>query len=507
MRHQPGSMRRRDFLQGSTAVLGALAVAPGSILLDPYRPAPARRGPRPPVRIRGRVTAAGRGVGGAAVSDGLAVAGCDADGGFELVSTGGPGFVSVIPPAGYRLPAGPTGSLALHRPIRPDDAGEMTVSFDLVPGEGGDERHAFLVLADPQTQDAREMARFHAETVPDVQATVRGLGRPAFGVGCGDLMYDDLTLFPDYERGIQAMGIPFAQVVGNHDLDMAEQTDEGSVTTFASRFGPNRYAFNVGRVHYVVLDDVLWHGSGYIGYLDAGQLAWLAADLARVERGAPVVVFLHIPAFSSEFQRRGQRSPAPSIALTNREALYRLLEPFRAHVISGHMHESDHVYEGGVHEYTVGAVCGAWWTGDICYDGTPNGYGVFAVEGEELRWRYQATGRPADYQLRAYLRRSDPSEDAELSANVWNWDPRWTVVWYEGGDRRGAMERRVGLDPLSVALHDGPTLPARRTWVDPMPTGHMFYADPGAGVAATEIRVEATDPWGGVFTASPARPG
>ena len=51
-------------------------------------------------------------------------------------------------------------------------------------------------------------------------------GVPTFGVGCGDLMFDDLSLFPEYERGVTAMGVPFFQVIGNHDLDLLGRSDE-----------------------------------------------------------------------------------------------------------------------------------------------------------------------------------------------------------------------------------------------------------------------------------------
>jgi hypothetical protein len=202
-----------------------------------------------------------------------------------------------------------------------------------------------------------------------------------FGIGCGDLMFDNLSLFPEYERAVQGMGVPFFQVVGNHDLNFEGRTDEASVQTFMKHFGPEYYSFNRGAVHYVVLNDVFWHGAGYIGYLTADQLAWLEADLAGVEPGSPVVVALHIPALGTHFRRVGERRPNVGGAVQNREALYRLLEPYKAHVLSGHTHESEHVFEGGVHEHVHGTVCGAWWSGPICYDGTPNGYGVYEVRG------------------------------------------------------------------------------------------------------------------------------
>jgi hypothetical protein len=217
-----------------------------------------------------------------------------------------------------------------------------------------------------------------------------------------------------------------------------------------------------------------------------------------VEPGSPVIVALHIPVLGSRHVRVNARRPEISISVTNRELLYHLLEPFRAHVLSAHTHESEHVFEHGVHEHVNGAVCGAWWSGPICGDGTPNGYSVYVVRGEEVRWTYKATGHPAEYQIRAYPRGSDPKAPDEVVANVWDWDPAWRVVWYEDGERKGAMSRRVGHDPLSVELHTGPDLPERRTWVEPLPVGHLFYAP--VSPEASEIRIEATDRFGRTYS-------
>ena len=76
--------------------------------------------------------------------------------------------------------------------------------------------HATLLLADIQTEDAQEMAWFHEQTVPDIQATLRALpGVEAFGIADGDIMFDNLELYPDFEAGLSKLGIPFFQVVGN----------------------------------------------------------------------------------------------------------------------------------------------------------------------------------------------------------------------------------------------------------------------------------------------------
>jgi len=489
-------MDRRAFLTSTGLVAGALAL-PDRLMADPYAPLPRLAGASAPVRIRGRVTGAGKAIAGVRVSDGLSVVRTATDGSYTLVSDAAQPFVFVSTPSGWQPARNPSGTARFYQPIAPG-ASEQRADFALVP-RPGDARHTLLVLADPQTENRFETDLLHAQTVPDVQETIRALGdRAVAGVACGDIMFDDLTLFPEWERAVERMGVPFYQVLGNHDLDFDSRTDEGASKTYGEHFGPTAYSFDLGAVHYVVVDDVFWHGAGYLGYVDARQLAWMAADLATVEPGRTVVVLQHIPALSTfDMRTTNARRPSPGNSLMNREAIYRLLEPYRGYIVSGHQHEMEQVREGGATHLVSGAVCGAWWSGPICHDGTPNGYLVLDGDDEAVSWRYKSTGLPADHQIRAYRRGADATAPDEVVANVWAWDESWRVTWSEDGEPRGLMARRNGRDPLSVELHSGAELPPRRTWVDPVTTGHLFYATPAR--EAREVVVEATDRLGRTY--------
>lgn len=504
---------RRAFLKAGAAGLAGAVLSPERLLADPYAPLgrtlsgrggdlassgsrSAARSATAPVRVRGVVSGDGRGLGGVAVSDGLQVVETRADGTFEIVTNAGQEFVWHSVPSGYRIPTNPSGTARFYQPLT--TASEQRAAFNLErdPASQGD--HTLLLLGDIQTQNQQEMDWFLQQAVPDLQESVRELGdEPVFGIACGDIMYDDLSLYSAYESGVHRLGVPFFQVVGNHDLDMNSPTDEGSTETFCRHFGPRNYSFDRGAVHYVVLDDVFWYGDGYIGYLDETTLVWLERDLARVAPGSPVIVATHIPVLGSHYARRGEESPRVSSAIANRDALYRLLEPFRAHVLVGHLHESEHLFGRGVHEHVAGAVCGAWWSGPICWDGAPNGYCLYQIRGEEVTWRYKTTGQPADHQMRLYPPGTDPAAPTDLLANVWDWDPDWTVRWFADGQPRGAMERQRGPDPLSVELHSGPDLPPRRPWVDPVPTDHLFRASLDGGEQV--VTVEATDRFGRTY--------
>jgi hypothetical protein len=494
-------MNRRSFLR--TSALSAAAVTlPGSLRADPYAPLPVPVRPaRSPVRVRGRVHSGGRGLPNVAVSDGVTVVPTDASGDFELVAQPWSRFVQLSIPSGYQIPRNPTGTARHYQPIVPNGRAEMEVGFELERLDTDDENHAFLLWADTQTQNVREMGWLHEQSVPDAIEVVRELGgdRPMFGFACGDIMFDDLTLYPEYERAVSRIGAPFFQVVGNHDLDFDARITEASIETFSRHFGPGYYSFDRGSVHYVVLNDVFWHGAGYLGYIGREQLSWLEQDLRLIEPGRTVIVVAHIPVLSTRTIRLGQSSPSIGTSVTNRDELYRILEPYEAHILSGHTHENEHFQDGGCRHHVAGTVCGAWWSGPICGDGTPNGYPVYEVRGEEVTHRYKATALPFSHQLRAYPHGADPAAPNEIVANVWDWDPDWTVVWYEDGERKGLMAQRGGEDPWSLELHSGSELPPRRTWVEPYPTDHLFYAP--ASRDAREIVVEATDPRGRRYTA------
>ena len=501
------SLDRRRFLRQAALAPAWAAGAAGLF---------AQRVPQPPfqpiarpdraVRVRGMVHAAGVGLPRVAVTDGVSVVQTASDGSFTLLASSRQPFVYVSVPAQCEVPVGAHGTARIFRPLLANASDEMSVEFPLVRRAEPSARHGFVALADTQTLDKEDMGRLHAQTVPDVQQWAAGLeGRARFGVAVGDIMFDDLTLYPEYEQAVRAMGIPFFQVVGNHDLDFAARSAELTTSTFMRHFGPTYYSFDVGAVHYVVLQDVLYHGTGYVGYVDERQLAWLEADLALVERGRPVVVFAHIPFESRQWVRDGGPRPGAAVSVNNRAALYALLEPFDVHVVSGHTPENEPVFEGGVHEHILGTTCGAWWTGPVCHDGTPSGYAAFDVDGESIRWTYKGTGLPADQQMRLYGPGTDPTAPDELVANVWDWDPTWRVEWVADGEPRGPMARRTGLDPLAVELQKGPSLPKKHGWVEPQRTDHLFYAP--VGPATREVLVRATDRFGRTYTATWRRPG
>jgi hypothetical protein len=487
---------RRSFLKLSSLAAAGLLLQRHPLATGPAVQRPSFR----PVRIRGKVTLGGRGLGRAAVSDGLSVVATRPDGEFELISDGRRPFLQLSLPGGCRIPQNGTCTADFYRPIRPYRRGEMTARFDLEAATPGTDVTSFIVMADPQVQDDEDLRQYFGDMVPHLKRTIDGLdAAPRFAITCGDIVFDRVNLFADYERSVKELGIPFFQVLGNHDVDLDAATDELSTASFRRHFGPAWYSFELGEIHCVVLDSVFWHGRSYIGYLTQDHLDWLSRDLALVEAGRTVVLFTHIPPYNSRQERFTGTRSSTTIHLTNRQALYRLLEPYRATVVCGHMHECEYLRDGGVDIHILGAACGAWWTGSVCIDGTPPGYAVYEARGADLRWRYVDGTSSEDRQIRIYPPGMMAQFPGELAANVWGADDAWRITWYENGSRRGVMTRRRAVDPLALGLYEGPQKPARRTWVEPVATDHLYFARPSA--AAREITVEATDRWGGVHTA------
>lgn len=478
-------------------VMKTLALATSGLMLPGPKAAAWARPRLRQVQAHGLVMVDGRPRAGVPVTDGRSVVLTDPDGAYRMATSTDRGFIRISLPGDVAVPMSEAGTAAFYRPIVADPGGEMVSRFNLHTLEAASDRHALLLLADPQVQDQRDIDRMHAESIPALRRTVRDLGpRHAVGVAAGDIMYDNLEHFGAWEHVLREAGLPGFQVLGNHDLDVASRTDLDSALPFQRRFGPTWYSFDRGEVHVVVLDDVFWWGH-YMGYLDRTQLDWLAADLTHVEPGRRVLVCVHIPTWCTRHERYDEPEAPPHLVVANRELLYELLAPYQATVLCGHMHELEILQDGPVDVHVCGALCGAWWTGDICGDGAPNGFMVYEIDGGQVRWRYQASGHGPEHQMRLYAPGADPDRADELVANIWAADPNWGVIWYADGECRGAMARYRGVDPLARRLYSGPEAPDHRPWVEAFTTDHLYACRPEPAVR--KVTVEARDSWGRIY--------
>jgi hypothetical protein len=488
-------MERRNFLK-SFGLAGTAIVVPATITK-----AVAATGKKDisNLTISGKVQSNGKGIPGVAVTDGINVTVTDNAGNYQIVTNNIAEFVYISVPAGYAIPH-EKGIANFYRPITQKES--FKADFTLEKLKVDDKKHNFVVWADPQMRSEKDAAQLKAESAPDLRELVKSYPADTLfhGIGCGDLVWDRFELYDDYRQAVQMADIPFVNVIGNHDMDIEARSDDYSGQTFKKHFGPTYYSFNRGEIHYVVLDNVFFIGAAkkYIGYLTENQLQWLEQDLATVKPGKTVVVSLHIPTNTGSARRNNLKEEELGGTLSNREQLYKILKPYKVHVMTGHTHVNEKWEQDNVIEHVHGTVCGAWWTGPICSDGTPGGYAVYEVNGGDIKWYYKSTGKPKEHQLRIYAKGRQKEFVDEVAINVWNWDPTWKVEWYEDNLSKGALAPRTSLDPWAVELYAGAEMPKKHKFVDPTRTDHLFYAKPSAN--AKEIMVKATDRFGNVFT-------
>ncbi|MXV50205.1 metallophosphoesterase [Pedobacter sp. HMF7647] len=449
--------------------------------------------------IKGRVASGAKGISGVAVTDGVNVVLTNSNGSYELTSNKSCRFVYISLPSGYEFPH--ENSVAkFYQKIDPSKS-TFIANFNLTELSQSDEKHTFVVWADPQIQSKHDAELLLANSAPDLKALVENYrGQLLHGIGCGDLVWDNFNLFPDYQKAIAMSGLPFFNVIGNHDMDLEARTDEGSSDTFKDHFGPTYYSYNRGKIHYVVLDDVFFLGVAkkYIGYLTESQLQWLEQDLKNVKEGSTVVVSLHIPTNTGQLRRDKEKVDQMGGTVINRQHLYNLLKPYRVHLMSGHTHFNEKWEDGNITEHVHGTVCGAWWTGQICGDGTPNGYGVYEVSGNDVKWYYKATGHPKNYQLKIYSPGKHKEYPDEACINVWNYDKNWKIECFADGNSIGAPIQKTAYDPLAAETLLGADIPKPRGWVEPLLTDHLFFIKVPAGTKS--LKVNATDRFGETFT-------
>jgi hypothetical protein len=479
-------MSRNFFFLNFTIILAFITLSPVSVFCQEVH-----------VLLRGKVAdEKGNGLTGIPVTDGINIVQTNTKGEYQLQSTNDAQFVYITIPSGYEIP-NDNYIAKFYQKIVPSK-GTFKADFTLSKLKQSDRKHYAILWADPQINNQEQANLLHTIAVPDTRKHIEELLKtgPVHGIAAGDISWDAPVIHSEYRKAVQNTGIPFFQVLGNHDMDINTRSDERSDVTFRENFGPSWYSFNRGEAHYVVLDNVFYYADGYsyLGYITEKQLRWLEQDLSKVKPGSLVFVSMHISAYTEEKRRYKRDKDNPGNITFNRKFLFELLKPYRAHLLTGHTHYNENRTEGGVYEHIHGALCAAWWVAPVCDDGTPGGYGVYEIDGTELKWYYKSIGKPKDYQMRVYNKGTYPKRPADIAVNVWNWDKDWKVVWYEDGELKGGMKQETAFDAEAVKYMDGPGNPAKYPWVEPRLTDHIFFATPS--VSAKKVTVEVTDRFG-----------
>jgi hypothetical protein len=202
-------------------------------------------------------------------------------------------IIFVIKPTGYAAPVDdemlprfyyihqPVGSPASlnlrYRGIEPTGPLPDAVDFAL---KKVDEPQKFdvLLFTDPQPESAVEVGFIR----DDVVSRLIG-AKAAFGMTFGDIMFDDLSLYPRLNRIISKIGLPWYNIGGNHDLNYEASGAKYSRETFKRVFGPNYYAFEYGGVLFLMLDNVDYLGADATRPRGAGKFEGRIGERQRAQ--------------------------------------------------------------------------------------------------------------------------------------------------------------------------------------------------------------------------------
>ena len=383
-----------------------------------------------------------RGVAGVLVSNGREVVATSADGSYEIPAYDDMNLF-ITKPAGYATPVSAEivpqfayihkidGSPPLrYGGIAPTGPLPGQINFPLIEDPVGD-RFQCLAFGDPQPYTNQEVS-YVRDTVGKMLVT-----RDNSTVECllfeGDIMGDDLSLFGRFKKIVAAGGVPQYYVGGNHDLDWDAEHDAHSFDTFRREWGPEYYSFDIGRVHFIVLDNVRYPCNGiddhafcnparrptYNGVIAERQLEWLRNDLAHVPEDKLLVISAHIPfvTYTDAAQQKHQTD--------NLDELYAIVGDRPALGLSGHTHTTEQIVPGEhfegwrehtgtgpakFHQIVTGAVSGSWWAGDLDDTGIPHatqrlgaprGYYQLDFDGADYVDTYLTFGGSPDRQLHA----------------------------------------------------------------------------------------------------------
>ena len=428
--------------------------------------------------VYGIVSSAGVGVENVVVSDGAEVTVTNEKGIYQLKSAKKWGYVFISVPSGYEVPS--VGVLPqFHRALKNSADVVERADFKLEKVDGQDSYKIFMLgdmhLAN-RTGDLGQFAQFTSDLTDYM---TRHKGEKMYALTLGDMTWDlywysNSYYFPQYLNTInsQIKNLQIFHTMGNHDNDFQTRSDYDAAVKYVDQICPTYYSFNIGKVHYVVMDDIdcsSYDGTesrNYVKSLSAEQLDWLAKDLSHVAKTTPVVVAMHAQVFyptTSGFKIDHDQ--------VNTLRLFDILDGYTVRFVTGHTHKLFNVTPDApivdghnFREYNSGSVCASWWwSGNLTpgihigTDGTPGGYGIWDVTGTDFQCLYKSTGWPEEYQFRSYdlnnvhfsmadvpLMPSDISasvknaymqyvnaypqnNDNEVLINIWNWNSDWTL--------------------------------------------------------------------------------
>ncbi|MDT0678638.1 calcineurin-like phosphoesterase C-terminal domain-containing protein [Autumnicola musiva] len=472
------------------------------------------------------------GIANVAVTNGTQVVLTDNKGKYEL-PVSDDDIIFVIKPSGYMLKTNENKLpqfYYLHKPNGSPEAEFKGVSatgklpnsldFGLLPSEEKEEFTA-IIFGDPQPRDLKEIDYFTRGVVSEVE----GIKNVLFGISMGDLVNNDLDLFKPYIEAAQKIGIPWYNLMGNHDMNFDAKEDKFSDETYEAHFGPANYAFNYGKVHFILLDNILYPDprdeEGYWGGFREDQLDFVENDLRFVPKDHLVVLAFHIPL--SEPERDTFRDE-------DRERLFGMLKDYPHTLsLSAHTHiqkqdffgkEEGWQREKPHHEYNVGTTSGDWYSGRLnkegipistMRDGTPKGYAFIHFNGANYDVEYKVAGKEKDYQINIFAPKviaKGHGKQARLFANFFMGtsgdDVRYRIDEGDWEEMIYVEEHDPSFEALVYEWYQSNEVMPNRLYSGAINSKHLWLGSLPDNLEAGEhtIEVKATDMYDKTFTAT-----
>ena len=373
----------------------------------------------------------GKGIAGVAVTDGTNVVKTDNNGVYQIPTNRWAKYVWFTIPAAYEVPVDPQNGRPMFYTTTKIKVGKQNrYDWKLNPLPAVEDEFTIIAIGDPQCEVASEAERFRTETLADIRSTISGAQsyenryHNAYAITLGDITFDNTVLWPTMAELCSSVkldngkSIPIFNCIGNHDHDADRQNDKEATELYVENVGPTDYSFDRGKVHFVVMDNIICTTStgfgadktwNYDGGYTSTQIAWLEKDLEAVEDKANKMVVLsgHIPF------RAGSTSGGSNVNKDKgySDVLELLTEFGEAHIFIGHTHypenyiHSSYKTQNGqpIYEHVHGAACGGWWTSNIGVEGSPNGYSIYEVKGATMHnWVAKGTNKNQTEQMRVY---------------------------------------------------------------------------------------------------------
>jgi len=508
---------------------------------------------KPGMTVKGMVHIAGVGLAGVVVSDGVEVVTTDEKGIYYLPSKKEKDFTFISVPSGHEVETN-TVLPVFYKHFEAAANVVETINFELKPVNN--DKHVVLALGDMHLANRNnDVSQFQKGFLPDAAQSIskyRNEGYKVYGLTLGDMTWDAYWYtnkfgFAQYLDLVKGMGLPIFHTIGNHDNDPYIDSDWASETDFRKILGPTYYSFNIGKIHYIVLDNIEYINTGgtqgtigsrnYNSVVVASQMAWLKKDLETItDKSTPIVLAMHV-----NLNNKPAVNESSSLHLSKGNELIQAFNGFTdVNIITGHTHVC-FAYENSnsIMEHNSGAICATWWwTGkdgyagnNICKDGAPGGYGIWKFNNRNYQWGYKSIGYEESYQFRAYdlnkvhitaAKFAPKATDAsllpyvaeygtannnnEILVNVWGYDMRWKVEMLENNVPLTVTRVSVS-DPLHIISYEALRVNTGAVPTDSFTTNkttHMFKAK--ASGATTPITIKVTDRFGNIYTETMNRP-